>query len=104
MGRSFKPGIALALVATLAGCANASTRTALHNAEDGCRAGNQQACAAYPNIKAQADQESADNAKLTAGIILLPLLILGAAAAASQPVYQQPDVIIIRNRGYGYGY
>jgi hypothetical protein len=89
----------LAVAGLLAGCANPITLNALHQAQAACKTGITDACDAAKQYQAQADAERQDSAKralITA--VALPIVILGAAAAAHA---NQPDeVIIIRQHSW----
>lgn len=77
----------LMILATLSGCAGQAARNGLSDAQTGCGQGIAEACNALPYAQQRVNEETATNSKIALGIILLPLVILVAAAASQQPEY-----------------
>lgn len=84
----------------MSGCASASSLKALEDDKRGCQLGDQHACYSIPFDQATVDESKAENTKTAVTVaaiaVLLPLIILGAAAAAQQPNY----VVVARCRGW----
>jgi hypothetical protein len=76
----------------------------MDNTMNACIAGNDQACAAFPAWQAQANRETQESANV-AGIILLPLVLFGAAIASGPGGDGGPYVYGHSEYGhYGYGH
>jgi hypothetical protein len=87
-------------LALLSGCASAYTRNELAKDQKACALGDQHACQSVPyDLEAvEASRKSNTDTAVTiaAVAVLLPLIVLGAAAAAQQPDY----VVVARCRGW----
>ena len=82
---------AITALGVLAGCASQANREALQRLQRDCAGGDQSSCAQEPYQEAINHDEAISNGVEAAAIVvLLPLIVLGAAAAAQ--ANNQPSV------------